>query len=305
MKASVVTEPGGPEVLQIQDLPDPVPDPGEAVVRLAAANVNPTDLGARRGRFPPGFDIPGPPFVLGWDLAGEVAAVGDDVANRAVGDQVVGMIPWYMALGRYGAYAELVLLRAEWLVDLPPGMDPVQAATVPLNALTAQQAIALLKAPPGAQILITGASGAVGSFAVQLAVGAGLRVTAVAGSGDEEWVRSLGAEEVVPRETELSMMGAFPHVLDAVPVGAQAFSAVADGGTIVSTRPVEDNPGRGITQRSMLIEQDTEVLRELVQRAAAGALLTRVSQTVPLAEAARAHRLTEQRGRHGKVVLVP
>jgi NADPH:quinone reductase len=305
MKAIVVTERGGPEVLQIQDLPDPVPGPGEAVVRLAAANVNPTDLGARRGRFPPGFEIPGPPYVLGWDLAGEVAAVGDNVANRAVGDQVVGMIPWYRALGRYGAYAELVLLRAEWLVDLPPGTDPVQAATVPLNALTAQQAIALLEAPRGAQILITGASGAVGSFAVQLAVGAGLRVAAIAGSADEEWVRSLGAEEVAPRETELSMVGAFPLVLDAVPVGAQAFPAVADGGTIVSTRPVEDAPGRGITQRSMLIEQDTEVLRELVRRVAAGTLLTRVSQTVPLSEAARAHRLAEQRGRHGKIVLVP
>lgn len=305
MKAIVVTGPGGPEVLQVQDLPDPSPGPGEVVVRLAAANVNPTDLGARQGFFPPGFEIAGPPYVLGWDLAGEVTAVRGDVANRAVGDWVVGMIPWYMALGRYGAYAELVLLRAEWLVDLPPGMDPVQAATVPLNAVTAQQAIALLQAPRGAQILITGASGAVGAFAVQLAVAAGLRVTAVAGSDDQEWVRSLGAEKVLPRETELSTIGSFSHVLDAVPVGVQVFPAVADGGAIVSTRPVADDPGRGIAQRPMLIEQDTEALRQLVQMVAAGALLTRVSETVPLAEAAQAHRLAEQHGRHGKIVLVP
>jgi NADPH2:quinone reductase len=305
MRAVVVTEPGGPEVLQVQELPDPDLGSGDAVVRLAAANVNPTDLGARQGFFAPGFDIAGPPYVLGWDLAGEVTAVGDDVADWAVGDWVVGMIPWYMAHGRYGAYAELVLLRAEWLVDLPPSLDPVQAATVPLNALTAQQAIALLHAPRGAQILITGASGGVGSFAVQLAVAAGLRVTAVAGTDDDEWVRALGAETVLPRDARLSTVGSFSCVLDAVPVGAQVFPAVADGGTIVSTRAVHDDAGRGITQRPMLIEHDTEALRKLVHRVAAGALLTRVSETVPLAEAAHAHCLAEQHGRHGKIVLVP
>src|ERR1035437_9571499 len=284
MRAVVVTEPGGPEVLQVQELPDPDLGSGDAVVRLAAANVNPTDLGARQGFFAPGFDIAGPPYVLGWDLAGEVTAIGDDVADWAVGDWVVGMIQWYMAHGRYGAYAELVLLRAEWLVDLPPSMDPVQAATVPLNALTAQHAIALLHAPRGAQILITGASGGVGSFAVQLAV---------------------AAETVLPRDAQLSTIGSFSCVLDAVSVGAQVFPAVADGGTIVSTRAVHDDAGRGITQRPMLIEHDTEALRKLVHRVAAGALLTRVSETVPLAEAAHAHRLAEQHGRHGKIVLVP
>ena len=305
MRAILVTERGGPEVLQVQDRPDPVPGLGEAVVRLAAANVNPTDLGARQGFYPPGFDIEGPPYVLGWDLAGEVDALADDVRYRAVGDPVVGMIPWYASGGRYGAYAELVLLRAEWLVDLPSGLSPIDAATLPLNALTAQQALACLQAPKGARILITGASGAVGSFAVQLAVGARVWVTAVAGSDDGEWVRSLGAEQVLPRDTELSTIGEFSHVLDAVPVGADVFPAVADGGTIVSTRPVTDDPGRRITQRPMLIQQDTEALQGLVRSAAAGTLLTRVSQTVPLAQAAQAHRLSEQHGRHGKIVLVP
>jgi NADPH:quinone reductase len=274
-------------------------------VRLAAANVNPTDLGAREGSFAPGREIHGPPYVLGWDLAGVVVAVGDEVRDRSVGDEVVGMIPWYAVGGRYGAYAELVLVRAEWLVDLPPGLSPVVAATVPLNALTAQQALDRLDAEKGAELLITGASGAVGSFALQLAVAEGLRVTAIAGTDDEDWVSSLGAAQVLARTSDLSRIGPFSYVLDTVPVGAAVFPAVADGGTIVSTRAVAEAPGRGIEQRPMLIQQDTALLKEMVAKVASGALLTRVSQTVSLDQAAEAHRLAEQPGRHGKIVLVP
>lgn len=305
MRAVVVTEAGGPEALTVQDRPDPVPGPGEAVVRMAAANINPTDLGARQGMYPPGFDIDGPPYVLGWDLAGEVTATGDGVDGVAAGDAVVGMIPWYAAGGRYGAYAELVLLEAQWLVPLPDGLAPAVAATVPLNALTAEQALAKLAPPGGAEILVVGASGAVGSFFVQLARAAGHPVTAVAGTGDEEWVRGLGATTVLARDTDLGEVGPFRAVLDAVPVGAAAFAATADGGVIVSTRPVEDEPGRGIDQRPMLIEADPPALARLVGRVASGELVSRISTTVPLAEAARAHALSEERGRQGKVVLVP
>jgi NADPH2:quinone reductase len=305
VKACVVTEAGGPDVLRTLDRPDPAPDAGEAVVSMAAANVNPTDLGAREGMFPPGFGIEGPPYVLGWDLAGEVAAVGEGVTGLSVGDRVVGMIPWYQARGRYGAYAERVLLQAEWLVALPPGLDPVQAVTVPLNALTAQQALAHLGAPAGGELLITGASGAVGSYAVQLAVARGLHVAAVAGTDDEDWVASLGAERVLPRDSDLSTIGTFRHVLDAVPVGAAVFPAVADGGTIVSTRPIEEEAGRDIDQVPMLIEPDPEEMAKLLRAVAEGRLRTRVAQTVALAQAAEAHRMCEQPGRRGKIVLVP
>ena len=301
----VCTQAGGPEVLLSADWPEPVPGPTEAVVRLAAANVNPTDLGAREGHYPPGLDIVGPPYILGWDLAGEVTAVGDQVAGCRVGDQVVGMIPWYAAGGRYGTYAELVLLQAQWLVARPDGLDPVTAATVPLNALTARQALARLDAPAGGEILITGASGGVGSFAVQLAVRGGLRVTAQAGTADDDWVASLGAERVLSRDAPVSELGRFSHVLDAVPLGAAVFDAIADGGSVISTRGVPERAGRGIRQAPMLIEQDTAALRELVKAVAVGELRTRVAQTLPLRDAARAHRLTAQAGRHGKVVLTP
>jgi NADPH:quinone reductase len=305
MKACVVTKAGGPDVLRMVDRSEPAPDAGEAVVSLVAANVNPTDLGAREGMVPPGFGIEGPPYVLGWDLAGEVAAVGDGVTGVKVGDRVVGMIPWYHAGGRYGAYAERVLLQAEWLVGLPAWLDPVQAATVPLNALTAQQALGYLGAPDGSELLVTGASGAVGSYAVQLAAARGLRVTAVAGTDDEDWVASLGAERVLARDSDLSEIGTFPYVLDAVPVGAAVFPAVADGGTIVSTRPIQEEAGRDINQVPMLVEPDREELEKLVRAVADGRLRTRVAETVALAQAAEAHRMCEQRGRRGKIVLIP
>jgi NADPH2:quinone reductase len=350
MQAIVVTEPGGPEVLRAQDRPDPEPGPGQAVVRLAAANVNPTDLGARQGMYPPGFDIQGPPYVLGWDLAGEIVAVGEGVADGpggggvagatsplaqedeaadgstidddpepaalaasadpgtpafGPGDPVVGMIPWYASGGRYGAYQELVLVEARWLVRRPETLSAVDAATVPLNALTAQQALGHLGAPEGAEILITGASGAVGSFAAQIAVAEGLRVVAQAGTDDDEWVRSLGVDRVIGRDADLAEIGTFAYVLDTVPLGESVFPAVQDGGTIVTTRPIEAEPGRQIVQRPMLIEEDVADLERLVEGVAAGALLTRVSRTVPLADAGEAHRLSEESGRRGKIVLVP
>lgn len=305
MQAIVVTEPGGPEVLRAQDRPDPEPGAGQVVVRMAAATVNPTDLAARQGLFPPGFGIDGPPYVLGWDVAGEVVAAGPGVPAFGPGDQVVGMIPWYAAGARYGTYQELVLLEARWLVRRPDALSAVDAATVPLNALTAQQCLGHLGAPEGAEVLITGASGAVGTFATQLAVAQGLRVVAQAGTDDDAWVRDLGVARVLPRDADLTRSGTFAWVLDMVPLGRSAFPAVADGGTVVTTRQVRAEAGRGIVQRPMLIEEDTAGLERLVEGVATGGLRTRVSRTIPLAEAAEAHRIVEEPGRRGKIVLVP
>jgi NADPH:quinone reductase-like Zn-dependent oxidoreductase len=304
MKTIVVSEPGGPEVLRVENRPTPVPGGGEAVVRLGAANVNPTDLSAREGQVPPDQEIEGPPYVLGWDLAGEVDAVGDNVDEHEVGDPVVGMIPWYEAGGHYGTYAEKVLLREKWLVRRPSDLDPALAATIPLNGLTAAQAIDRLQAPAGAELLIVGASGAVGSFAVQLAAKRDLRVSAVSGRDDEDWVDSLGADAVISRDADLGSIGRFSYVLDAVPVGATVFPAVADDGRILSTRPIDQDPGRGIEQISMLVELDVDRLRELVGEVAAGSLKTRVAETVSLVDAAVAHRHSEEPGHHGKSVLV-
>jgi NADPH:quinone reductase-like Zn-dependent oxidoreductase len=301
----VAPEHGGPEVLVVEERPDPVPAADQAVVRLRAATVNPIDLAARTGWHPPGFVIDGPPYVPGWDLAGEVVAVGSGVDAVAPGDRVVAMIPWHAAGGRYGAYAESVLVEAHWLVPLPEGADPVEAATLPLNGLTAVQALAMAGAGEGDDLLITGASGAVGGFAVQLAAQAGVRVTASASRGDEAWVRDLGATTVLSGDELPAGTGPFRHVLDAAPVGEAVFGAVAPGGTVVATGGVPEAPPElGIGQQLVLVAQDTAALAALLAQLAAGTLRTRIARTVPLEDAAEAHRLAERRGRRGKIVLV-
>lgn len=304
MRAVVVGRFGGPEVLSVADVPDPKADPGTILVRVLAAGVNPTDLAARRG-----IVVGGPlepPLVLGWDFAGVVEAVGDGVTERSAGERVVGMVPWYAIRGRVGAYAELVVVDPAWVVPLPSGLGEVEAATIPLNAVTARQALDLLAPEPGSDVLVTGASGAVGAFAAQLAVAAGHAVTATAGRDDEAFVAGLGVAHVLPRDADLAAAGRFPFVLDAVPLGERALRAVADGGSIVATRLIpEADPSRGIRQEVMLIQADQAALGALVGEVASGRLRTRVSRTLPFDEAADAHRLVEAGGLHGKVVLVP
>jgi len=155
-------------------------------------------------------------------------------------------------------------------------------------------------------VMVTGASGAVGGFAAQLAVQAGHRVLASATYDDEEWVRGLGVETVIPRSAELASFGPVPAVLDAVPVGEPAGAVVADGGVLVTTRhtaPVD--PARGLRQEVVLVRPDQQALRELVDAVAAGRLHTRIAATLPLTEAAEAHRHAEAGGLRGKLVLVP
>jgi NADPH2:quinone reductase len=291
-----VTEFGGPEVLRSANRPDPEPGPGEVLVAVRATTVNPTDLstrdGSRRRRMP---DLD-PPFVLGWDLAGELPETGE---------RVVGMIPFVHIGGRVGAYAELLAVDPAWLAPLPDGVPFEDAATLPLNGLTARQALDLLALAAGDKLLVTGASGGVGGFAVQLAVADGLRVTAVAGRDDEAWVASLGAGKVLPRDADITGIGPVDGVLDAVPLGpVVSTAALREGGTAVFTRPPDPaQPGRDIRFETILVRPDHAMLTDLAERLAAGRLRTRVAHVIPLEEAARGHRLAGQGGLRGKVVL--
>jgi NADPH2:quinone reductase len=266
--------------------------------------VNPADIAARVGQIP-GRPV-SPPFLLGWDIAGEVVEVGADVTGLGVGDSVIGMIPWYLTRGTVGGYAQLVAADAEWLVPVPADLDPVVTATVPLNALTARKALEIMALSEPTTILVTGASGGVGGFAAQLAVRAGHRVFASATYHDEEWVRGLGVDKVIPRSADLASVGPLPAVLDAVPVGESASAAVADGGVLVTTRPTPPvDPGRGVRQDVAMVRLDRPALRELVEAVAKGQLRTRVAATLPLVEAAEAHRRFQTGGLRGKLVLVP
>ena len=220
MHVAEVTAFGGPEVLRLAERPDPAPAPGEVVVRIRAANVNPTDLGVRSGQARARLPELQPPFVPGWDLAGEVTAVGSEANGFAPGDRVLGMIPFGRIGGRVGAYAQAAAVDPGWLAPLSTDIDDATAATLPLNALTARQALDLIAAPPGATLLVTGASGAVGGFATQLAVRAGLPR---AGPGLPRR-RGLGRlarrrPRSSPATTDLATIGPVDAVLDAVPLG--------------------------------------------------------------------------------------
>ncbi|WIN00277.1 NADP-dependent oxidoreductase [Actinoplanes oblitus] len=303
MRAVEVTALGGPEVLRLVERPDPVPGIGQVLVRVHAAAVHPADLAARTGRIP-GGPVP-PPFVPGWDIAGQVITVGDRVSGLSPGDTVAGMIPWYLTRGTPGGYAELVAADADWLVPVPAGLDPVLAATVPLNALTAHRALAMLALDAPTILLITGASGGVGGFAAQLTVRAGHTVLAGATHGDDDWVAGLGVHTVLPRSAGLAI-DPVPAVLDAVPISGPVLDLAAAGGTLVSTRPAPPiDPDRQVRQETVLVRPDRLALHDLVEAVADGRLRTRVAATLPLAEAAEAHRRAERGGLRGKLVLLP
>jgi len=303
MRVAEVTAFGGPDVLHPAERPDPVPAPGEVVVRIGAANVNPTDLATRAGvHSPPGLTLP---YVPGWDLAGTVDSVAGGVDGLAPGDRVLGMIPFGRIGGRVGAYAQAAAVDPGWLAHLADGVDDVTAATLPLNALTARQGLDLIAATAGSTLLVTGASGAVGGYAVQLAVRDGLRVVALASDDDEDWVGSLGADEVLPRGTDLARISTVDAVFDAIPLGPESTAPLRDGGTAVFTRPPRAEPDRGRRFETVRVRPDAGALRSLAEAVAAGRLRTRVAEIVPLAEAARAHALSEAGGLRGKVVLEP
>jgi NADPH:quinone reductase len=304
MRVCEVTAFGGPEVLVAGERPWPAAAAGEVVVQIAATNVNPTDIAARAGAHRQRMPDLKPPFVPGWDLAGTIAEVRAEGCGYSVGDPVVGMIPWARIGGRVGAYAQAAAVDPAWLAPRPHGLDEVVAATVPLNALTAHQALELIAAPAGATVLIIGASGAVGGFATQLARRKGLRVLAVASHGDEEWVAGLGADEVLPRGTDLATVGPVDAVLDAVPLGMPATAPVRPGGVAVFTRrSVQVPDGLNLRVEMPLVHSDAEALAELTRQVAQGRLRSRLDRTIDLSQAAEAQALVEHGGLRGKVVL--
>jgi NADPH:quinone reductase len=296
---------GGPDALAIAERPDPAAGPGEVVVRVHAATVNPTDLSVRDGSVTQRMPDIQLPVVPGWDLAGEVVAVGEGASALNVGQRVVGMLHFRRAKGRVGAYSQLVAIDADWVVPTPDALDDPTAATIPLNALTADQALNIIDPQPGTTLLVTGASGGVGAFGAQLAVQRGLRVIAQAGRDDEDFVASLGVEEVLPRDADLTAIDEVDNVLDAVPVGPVAASRMAAGGTAVFTRGVQGEAPEGRRYEVVLVEPDRAALRRVVADVADGLLATRVAQVLPLSEAARAHELVDAGGTRGKIVLAP
>jgi NADPH2:quinone reductase len=300
---------GDASVLREAERPDPVPAPGSVLVRVRAAAVNPVDLATRAGVFAEVIPDLAAPFVLGWDFAGEVA---EPVDGFVVGERVAGFVPWFPVGGAVGAYAEYLVADGAWLARVPDGISDVVAATIPLNGLLAAQSLATLGVWPGQTILVTGASGAVGGYAVQLAAADGVHVIAMGSVGDEDHVAGLGAKHVAGRAGPAELVAAVraiqPHgvdaVLDAGTAGPELIAAVADGGRFVAVRePAAPARERGIAVYPIRTAPDPVGLRDLFAAVARGELTSRIEGTMPLALAAEAHLRAETERPHGKIVL--
>ncbi|MFE1343028.1 NADP-dependent oxidoreductase [Streptomyces sp. NPDC058757] len=312
MRALVFDSFGGPEVLRIAEVPVPPAGPGQVRVRVEAATVHPVDLATRSGGLAgAGLMGGGARTGLGWDVAGVVEETGSGVTAVRPGDRVIGMndrldVP-------LGTQAEHVVLDAHAVAPAPAGLDPVAAATLPLAGLTALQALDALALPGGETLLVTGAAGAVGGYAVQLAAARGLRVVATARPADEPLVRELGAARFVPAgpgrlgtEVRALVPGGVAGALDAAVLGATALDAVRTGGAFAAlVAGGAPYPLRGIRVAQVWVRADATALARLASLAEAGVLTPRVAEALPLEEAAKAHHRLAEGGLRGRLVLLP
>lgn len=326
MKAVQVTKSGGPEVLKVLDLPEPTPGDGQVVVEVEAAGVNYADVMSRRGLYPL---APPPPFVLGFEIAGTVAAVGPKVSGLTMGDRVVGF-----SVGSAGGYAERALCAAAGLFPIPGGVSFEDAAAHFIVFNTAYHCLKTRgRVQPGETVLIQAAAGGVGTAAVQLAKLYGTRVIGCASNDDKlAKVKTLGADATINYATtdfveaakrETAGRGA-DVVLESVggEVFEKSIQALAPAGRLVVFGAASGKPGSvqvPVLQRNNLTlatfsikgtaAQTPDLMRagalELLDLLAKGKIRPVIGRTYPLADAAAAHQYIEGRGSYGKVLLKP
>ncbi|GAA1197511.1 NADPH:quinone reductase-like Zn-dependent oxidoreductase [Kitasatospora gansuensis] len=295
MRAVTVRTFGCPEVIELADAPLPQPGPDELRIRTRASAVHPADLAVRSGAV--AHHLPAEPsFRLGWDVAGEVDAVGEGVTGFRPGDRVIGLSHWFAT--RNGTHAEYVVLAATAVAPVPAGVPDTVAGALPLNGLTALQAVEATGLTRGQTLLVTGAAGNLGGLVVQLAVAQGLRVIALARPEDHEFVTGHGA-----RHTDAVTPGEADAVVDTALLGAAVLPALRDGAAFVAVRPGPLAVERGIRHTVLNVRPDSAQLAELGELVAAGRLTVRIAAEHPYTEAAKAHEQAEQGGLRGAVVL--
>lgn len=305
-KAARVHTFGGVDAILFEDVELPGPEAGEVIVRVKAAGVGPWDGWIRSGH----SALPQPlPLTLGSDLSGIVEAVGPDIADLKPGDEVFGVTnPRFT-----GAYATLANAKAGMVARKPPGLSHVDAASVPVIAVTAWQALFdQAKLRRGQHVLIHGAAGNVGSYAVQLAHRAGLHVTATASGDDLPLVRNLGAEvaidyQATPFETVANQVDA---VIDLVggQTQARSFAVLKPGGAVISAVSQPDQAlaeRHGVRAAFFLVDVRADVLASLADMIERRELQTSVGTVLPFADARIAHEMLEGTRSHprGKIVL--
>ncbi|QJY47423.1 NADP-dependent oxidoreductase [Pseudonocardia broussonetiae] len=311
MKAVRFHEYGEPDVLRYEDVEVPVAGPGQVRVRVAATTFNGVDGNIRAG-FMQGPMPLSLPHVPGLDVAGTIDALGEGVSGLAVGDEVIGFLPFVAD----GAAAEYVLAPAEVLAPAPTSIPLADAAALPVVGLTAWQALVdHARLEPGQRLLISGAGGAVGGYAVQLAKATGAHVIATASPRSSERVARAGADEVVDHTTT-DLVAAVTEPVDVLlnlaPIDPARFAAltalVRDGGVVVSTTvwmPAPADEDRGVRAVDLYVRSDPAQLSELVARVDRGELTVDVAERVALAELAPVHARAAAGTLPGKVVVLP
>jgi NADPH:quinone reductase-like Zn-dependent oxidoreductase len=305
MKAIQYSEYGAPEVLHYVDVAKPVPGPGEVLVKVDAAGVNTIDWELRLREIPK-FS-PKLPAIPGFDLAGRIVALGDGVTGHPIGEQIYTMLP----LDKPNAYAEYARVPVSALAPAPRTIDAVHAAAVPMAALTAWQAIfdaGGLK--QGQTVLIHGAAGGVAHMAVQLAKHAGATVIGTASASNLDFVRGLGADQVIDYKTQ--KFEEVVHDVDLVfdTVGddtlERSYQVIRKGGRLVTiagrVKP-ETAEKYGISAKGIVVHPDPQQLAEVAKLLDAGAIRAEIDSVYPLADAAKAHAKSESRHLHGRLVL--
>jgi NADPH:quinone reductase-like Zn-dependent oxidoreductase len=313
MRAIGIPEFGGPEVLTVIDRGSRDPGPGEVRIRVAAAAVNPTDITTRDGTAAAAYRHVPFPIVPGMDAAGTVDAVGPGVSRLAVGDEVMAAVLPRRPGPDGGAQAELIVVPEASAVLLPEGATLQEAATLPMNGLTATHALDLLAVPAGGTLLVTGGAGHLAALTIPLAKERGLRVLADARTDERDLVAGYGADHVLARGDGLAarvralLPDGVDAVLDAALLGPAIFAAVRDGGGYAAVRGFRGETERGIVAHEVWVAErleDTEALQHLRELAGAGRLPLPVAGTYAPEDAAEAHRRMEAGGVRGRLVIL-
>jgi NADPH:quinone reductase-like Zn-dependent oxidoreductase len=306
MKAIRYHEYGGPEVMKLEEIPRPVPKDDEILVRVQAMGVNPVDWKIREGLMQKRIVIP-LPATPGGDIAGVIEQVGAAVTGLSAGQSV------YALLGLMGAYAEYVVVKAQFVARAPAKMDAVHAASVPLAALTAWQALyekGSLKS--GQRVLVHAAAGGVGGFAVQIARAAGAEVVGTASAANVDYVRGLGASAVIDYHQPKydAYARSFDLVIDmAGGDGAmQSLKVLKSGGIHVGVVPPSEAlqqgaAAAGITAVPVMVHPDGGQLAQIAALIDAGKITTAVAASFALADAGLAHNQSKTGHTRGKIVL--
>ncbi|MEU6731039.1 NADP-dependent oxidoreductase [Nonomuraea wenchangensis] len=308
MKAISQDALGGPGVLKLVEVDRPEPGPTEVLVRVRAAGLNPTDWKTRAT----GGLLGTPPFVLGWELSGEVVASGVGQVLHKPGDEVFGLLRYPQG---HGAFAEYVTAPSRHFVRKPAGLDHVHAAGIPLAALTAWQALVdVAGVREGHRVLVHAAAGGVGHLAVQIAKARGAYVIGTAGAAKHAFLRGLGADELIDYRAQdfAEVVRDVDVVLESVggDYGPRSLRTMRPGGTMISLALSRMEPGLheraaglGVRSEAMLVEPDQAALRAIAALVAAGRLRVTVAAVLPLEEAAKAHEMGETGRTTGKIVL--